>query len=158
MISALTNTATQHMFYEVPIPLIIGNLPVGNFKQHLHEYDYLKIFKVPSQDKCIYWSKFHNNYIMKKLDRIDYMFPNIEVNSDIYAVNPFMNDINGICSWKNNDIHKISKIYYNTETSKYEAGFGQDVCDYDGFLYSLNSKDYTFTTTEDVSIRWFIYI
>lgn len=146
------------MFYQIPIPLIVGNLPAGDFRQHLNEYQYLKIYKVPSQDRCIYWSKFHNNYIMKKLDDLEYMFPTIEVNSDVYSLNPFMNDLNGICSWKHNAIHKISKIYYNTQTAKYEAGFGQDVNDYDGFLYSLNSKDYTFTTTDDVSIRWFIYI
>lgn len=158
MISALTSYNNQHMFYEIPIPLIIGNLPAGDFLQHLNEYEYLKIYKVPSQDKCIYWSKFHNNYIMRNLNDLRYMFPRLKINNFYYSLNPFMNDLNGICSWINEDFHKISKIYYNTQTFKYEAGFGQDVYDYNGFLYSLNAKDYTFTTTEDVSIRWFIYI
>lgn len=156
MISALSYYSNQHMFYQIPIPLVVGNLPVGDFKQHLHEYEYLKVYKVPAEDKCIYWSKFHNNYIMRNLDEVSYMFPRLEINNNYYSLNPFMNDLNGICSWINENYHKISKIYYNTQTTKYEAGFGQDTYNYDGFLYSLEAKDYTFTTYSDVSIRWTI--
>lgn len=97
MISALQNVNYGHMFYQVPIPLTIGNLPVGDFLSHQYEYDYLRIYKVPSQNKCIYWSKFHNNYIMRSLDNINNMFPQLRVsNNDSwkYALNPFMNDLN----------------------------------------------------------------
>lgn len=154
MLSILNYYILPNLFYQIPIPLTIGNLPYGDFLNHLNEYEYLKVYKVPSLNMCLYWSKFHNNYILRRLDNNpEYIFPQLKAENILYSLNPFMNDLNGICSWINDEINTCSKIYYNTQTSKYEFGFGQDVPTNQGFLYNIISKDYNFTAYNDVEIQ-----
>lgn len=158
-LSDLTVDIKQSIFYKAPLPLLIGNLPFGDdFKSKRDEYEYLDYYIIPvnggvKYDGFLFYSKFLKNYLFVSYDYATwaYMYPMFYSYEGAFALNPFVNDTNGACSWgtdlnlKNgkNRVNQYSsaKIYYNFETGRYEKGLGEDTFNFNGTWHPLGAKN-----------------
>lgn len=159
-------TVYQSLFYKVPIPLLIGNLPFGDdFKNKRHEYEYLNYYIVPKINSTneygvLFYSKFLDNYIVLKesLTTWAFMYPAFSINNEYYYLNPFVNDVNGACSWipeakltKSNTfkeqqvnegaIYCSNQVYFNFEKNRYELGLGENVWNLRDTYQHLHNKN-----------------
>lgn len=160
--------AEQTFYYKVPIPLVIGNLPFGsNFKNTRDEYNYFEYYIIPQQKTrhlgILYYNDFFKNYTavfknqnLEKVTRspINWskLYPSFYIDGQLYCLNPFVNDMNGACSWireesgydpynlkfNNESLTSPAKVYFNFKNNQYEWGLGEDVRQYDGVTYQLN--------------------
>jgi hypothetical protein len=158
-------TVYQSLFYKAPIPLLIGNLPFGpDFKNKRHEYEYLNYYIVPKLDNnyggVLFYSKFLDNYVALKepLTTWSSMYPVFEINYEKYYLNPFVNDVNGACSWipeakltrsnlfpekqeTQGSVYYSNQAYFNFEKNRYELGLGENVWNLRGTYHHLHNKN-----------------
>lgn len=154
-------SGVANIFYKAPLPLIIGNLPFSSdFKENKDEYNYLDYYIVPQQNNILggvlFYSEFFKDYqfIEGKYASWQWMYPffNIPNNSTgtSYHLNPFVNDVNGCCSWiagyqdPNTNLYppgigNQASFYFNFTSNKYEFGFGEDVWTYNKCYFHLPS-------------------
>lgn len=166
-------TVYQSLFYKAPIPLLIGNLPFGDdFKNKRHEYEYLNYYIVPKINSSneygvLLYSKFLDNYIVLKepLTTWAFIYPAFSINNEYYYLNPFVNDVNGACSWipevkitesnvfpeqqiTEGSVYYSNQVYFNFEENRYELGLGENVWNLRGTYQHLHNKNlangYTF--------------
>lgn len=134
-------------FYQSPVPLIIGNLPFGDsFQSSINDYEYLNVYKLIGSNLSgtLFYSKFFNNYIIldNAQSKIENMFPAFNIGNKSYSINPFINDVNGVCSWISFNKNDASKIHFNFSSSKYEYSLGEDCPYYDGLSFQINKVNY----------------
>lgn len=125
MITTISSSITNFSFYKSPVPLIIGNLPFkDNYKTSLHEWEYLDIYVVPKLQNVLYYDHFYKKYKInvKTTDISRYMYPGFcspGYSTANYVLNPFTNDVNGVCPFMYYNAEAVSKIYYNSKINKW---------------------------------------
>ena len=141
------NPSKQTLFYKSPAPLLIGNLPFQNFISSLYEYEYLDYYV--TTNGIVYYSKYFDNYVGLTGDvSWNNLYPNFNLNGNEYCLNPFVNDLNGICSWIPMNDEDASSIYWNTKNNRFECGLGEDAFNHDGVYLRLAGRTYSNAYTE----------
>lgn len=160
--------AQQNTFYEAPIPLLMGNIPFGDFTTSGGEYHYQKYYVLSSgnyyrkyndtydtyyytstRNAYVLYNKQFNTYVLT-FANILYFYPNVRnitsnnnMDQGSLYLNPFVNDTTGYCSFQNLNNARIKKLYYNDSTDKFQYNYGKDFYDYNKCIYINSVKDMT---------------
>lgn len=63
------------------------------------------------------------------------------IKHNMFHLNPFVNDYNGICSFISNLPYSSATMYYNVNTDRFEGGFGQDSLTVSGAYLTNTDND-----------------